>query len=267
MNSRRNTLSAPTTISPNSNLPLYLRMSYRCLAYELAQHNNVGILFRFDGKANDSDHRHFSYHLSIGHEDYYASGSNKRKAQEAVAELALNRTRFPKPPQGEKVCVYSKTAIDLVHEWTQRYHRTVVYHLEDVKPGPPRSYVMDCYIAPNLTTRAEALDRQAAKLAAADKMLAMLKTVNTEMLGTDEGVEQKHPVSRLYELQALRHDIDPVFKMKGSVDTFDQEDRKISQFIMEVRVGHLVADGVGTTVKAAKREACKKMLQMMNQPV
>lgn len=207
--------------------------------------------------------------MSIGDEEYHASASNKRKAEEAVAELALNRTRLPKSPQGEKVCVYSKTAMALVHEWTQQYNRHVTYQLVEMKAGPPRSYVMDCFITPNLTARAEAADRQAAKLAAADKMLAMLKTVNTAMVGTAErmDVKQEHPVSRLYELQASRHDIEPVFITKGSVDTFDEEDRKVRQFIVEVRVGHLVADGVGTTVKAAKREASKKMLQMMNQPV
>lgn len=259
----------------NSDDP-HQRLSYRCLVYELAHHNQINAQFKYIGKTGEGENKTFSYELILGNNDkhrsevYHQSGSSKRRALDEISLQALNRTAYAQPPNGIRQCTFSYSALMLVHEWAQKHRRTVNYNLIEHREGSHPSFVMECSLAPNLKTRGEGTDKKDAKLQAAEKMLIKLQSLGPDDFSaplTAETAVDMNPISRLHEITTRLRQPEPVYKLLDSISSEGEDGAAVTIFIMEVRADALSATGNGNTMKAAKREASKNLLKLMNLPV
>lgn len=248
------------------------RLSYKCLAYEIGHSNGVEVKFHFIAKhSNNTFIKFYEYFLQIGHENYTANSTTKRRAEELASYIAVNTTKFRMPNDAYDKCTSRYSAIVLVHEWAQYNKSHVAFNmLEEKMDGPRPRFVMECFIPPNLRTYAEAGDKKTAKLKAAEKMLPLLPMIsitdNLVPIKVEEAAEM-HPVSRLYEIQLERRENEPIYHCRDQITMHNAMGQPYRQFIMEVRVGDLIAEGTGKTIKEAKVDASAKMLRIMNLPV
>lgn len=88
---------------------------------------------------------------------------------------------------------------------------------------------------------------------------------NAEQDWSDPGqAVGKHPVSRLYEIQAKNHENEPIFTDVGERG---QQIRNNVEFQVQVTVNGKKASAWGHTKKDAKRRAAVEMLTLMRLPV
>lgn len=267
------------TAAPNTNKPATtpainrnLRLSYPCIIYEIGHLNNVNVTFRFDSKyENGTDYKLYQFNLTLGGEHYAINSTTKRRAQELVAYEAINKTKFRMPSNAYDKCTFQYSASVLVHEWAQLHKSHVAYNLLEQKMDGNRPiFVMECFIPPILRTQAEAGDKKTAKSKAAEKMLPLLPIIKiTDKLipiKVEDAVNM-HPVSRLNEILLAQHQKEPIYHLRDEIRMQNELGQPFSQFFIEVRVGDLITQGVGNTVKEAKSDASTKMLHVMNLPV
>lgn len=74
-------------------------------------------------------------------------------------------------------------------------------------------------------------------------------------------------VYRLYEIQMTTTQQEPIYEQKGEVQVSDNLGRHYKEFLMEVRVGDMRAEGSGKTIKEARREASTEMLRILGYSV
>lgn len=266
------------TLSPNR-IPVttiaadpHNRLSYKCLAYEIGRSNGVEVKFRFVKKhSNATFFKFYEYSLALGNVNYTANSTTKGRAEELASYIAVNTTKLPMPHDAIDKCTTRYSAIVLVHEWAQYHKSNVAYNvLEEKGDGTRPIFVMECFIPPNLRTHAEAGDKKSAKLKAAERMLPLLPMIsitdNLVPIKVEEAVDM-HPVSRLNEIQLERKQKEPIYHLRNDLLMSNEMGQPSHLFIMEVRVGDVIMQGTGKTVRAAKADASAKMLRLMNLPV
>lgn len=88
---------------------------------------------------------------------------------------------------------------------------------------------------------------------------------NTERnFDNSRSVVEKHPVSRLHEIQAKNHGNQPIFKDVGQRG---QQQNNNVEFQVQVTINDKIAAAWGHTKKDAKRRAAIEMLKLMDLPI
>lgn len=258
---RSNNVSTVSTVPD-----LYVRLSHKCVIEEIGRANNVNVHFQLIAKIEGVDGRNFTTRLHLGTEEYFSNGTSRRRSEEAVALNATKLTNYMRPSDVTEKCIKTYSSITLVHEWAQKYRRRIEYITVDEVAGNPSNYVIECHIEPDLFTHAYGHTKKEAKQGAAEKMLPKLKSLNLQDkdIPSVQNAIHMHPISRLHEIQSTTTHEEPIYELKGVVMGSDNFGHRFKDFIIEVRVGNLLATGSGKTIKDAKCDASKNMLELLN---
>jgi len=246
--------------------PISHKRSARCLINELAHFNGIEAKYHFVGETGLPHNKTFTYQLLLGKERYSANGLSKKKAKEKVAREAYSLTKYKKPPVKPKTCTTDKSTVNMVQEWAQRNGKRVSYYVKRQNLGPPKTYVMECWVDGNLTTEAENTLKKAAKQEAAEKMLEKVKWLR---FSVDNGKKYNktefltmNAISRLNEIQLARHEMEPRYQLLEEIKKVDEKGKDVTVFVMQVTAGKEAAIGFGETMKKAKLDASERVLAM-----
>lgn len=294
-NNRNNPMVAPT-VRPNSNrqnrnldpaprIPLRRattpepitanhHRSAKCLIKQLAEFNKINAKFENLPDAGPNHNKTFNVKLFLGSnqdnmERYPGHGSSKKKAQEKASRDAYASTAFAKPSLKPRTCLISdKSPINLVHEWADENSYPVEFFTVEQEFGPPKMYTIQCNINNgNITTTATSSSKKDAKLEAAEKMIDKLRTgefsLNPARKYNGTAYHAMHEVSRLNEIAAARSELEPAYRLLSETKT-KENGKDVTNFVMQVSTDNFVGVGSGTTKNAAKREAARNLLRMMN---
>lgn len=270
-----------TTSNPTSNevRPAAINSSsirsYRCLVIEVSQINHILMDFHLIGEHSHGTSHIFEYRLNLGNEQYTGSGSSKRKAQETISEKAFNTTNYRKPDMNKKSCIIQPSPVNRLQEWAIGRNIQITYVVANELRGPPKKYLMQCLlIEHNLTSSGEGTNKKQAKAMAAQNMLTTLERMNI-IVNTDETFGLKylklvkynttvsalhHPISRLFEIQSIRHAAEPIFRQREVVDMGEPN---LKMYLYQISVGTLRDHGNGKSPKEAKKNAARNMLKQM----
>lgn len=254
----------PTTTAP---IP-HRKRSSKCLIAGVAHFNNVSLTYTTLREVGLQHNKTFHIQLKIGSEHYQNTASAIKKAEEKAASEAYAQTRYEKPHLKPKSCMIGeKTALSHLHEWSQKNKVSVSCYMKDQQLGPPKVYIMECSANGNVTTQAQGPGKHTAEQEAAEKMLEKLKHVS---VGVDLAAKYNttkyldmHPVSRLNEIQQKRREIEPAYRLINELRTADAANHEVISFVVQVSAGKYVGIGVGENIKAARREAARNILKLM----
>lgn len=256
---RRHTTTTPAP-------PDHHKRSTKCLIILLAHTNNITATYKQIKESGLSHNLTFTAELLLGpSERYQAHGSSKKKAEEKVSREAWALTHYTKPQLKPTTCaITEKSSINILNEWGDANSANVQCYIVEQQLGPPKEYVMECKVNNNITTRANATSKKAAKINAAEKMLTHLNYLRitakdpaqryntTELIGMN-------PISRLHEIQSARGEDEPAFRLMSEMKDKDN----VRSFIVQYGVSRYLAVGSGRKLKDAKRDAANNLLKLM----
>lgn len=247
--------------------------SAKCLILQLAVADNITAIYKDLHDAGPNHNKTFNVELILGAnkhiERYLAHGSSKKKAQEKASRDAYAQTTFPKPPLKPRTCLLTdKSPISLVHEWAAENSFPVEFFIVEQELGPPKTYTIQCNINHGtIVTSATGSSKKVAKAEAAEKMIEKLRTGD---FGADPARKYNgtayhamHAVSRLNEIAIARNEREPAYRLLNETKT-KEDGKEVNNFVMQVSSDNFVGVGSGTTKKAAKKEAARNLLNMMN---
>ncbi|KAK6186777.1 hypothetical protein SNE40_006053 [Patella caerulea] len=294
------TTTTESTIIPEqlecSNLANTKEKTPMCLLNELARYNKISHQYMLVDEEGPAHQKLFHVKLKLGEEEYSASGQSIKKAQHAVASLALEKTSFPKPPpkpqretgqglnsimptvelnavamrRGEIATYkpieprhsqyYQPPNFDFRGMYNQRYRY----------PRPTRS----AYVSLKVGQRefiGEGPTHQAARHTAATKALRILKNLpppNPPIKPEGEAAtetKEKEPTSPEDELKSeisLVHEIGLKRNMAVNFEVIKESGPPhIKVFVTRCTVGDKVTEGEGNSKKYSKKRAAELMLE------
>lgn len=240
-----------------------------CLLKKLAEHNNITWDLHFLGKNGTYFNKTYHYRLKLGDEEYNATSISRKAAEEKVSELGLNRTLYKKLEGTHADCIYSKSAVQLVHEWAQKYRVSSYYDIQE----HARHFVARCVVNGIIETQGQGNGKREARLEAAEKMwerlqaidvagLRLQSTSNSRSHNATDAVEM-NPISRLYEIQTAKNGNPPIFRMVQIIPY----DLRTNLFVVRGTVDGVAAEGTGRSIREAKNNAAREILRTLNLPV
>lgn len=249
------------------------KLSYRCLIIAIGHMNRVIVDYHLVGEHSKGSNHTFEYRLHLGSETYTGAGSSKRKAQETISEAAYRSTHYRKPDSNNKICVNDPSPVNKLQEWAKKRNTLISYIVKAEVRRPEPKFTIECLLGEyNLSSSGEATNKKLAKAAAAKNMLLTLERlqINVDMEETIGSLKVGaynttnstllHPISRLFEIQAIRHAAEPVFRRK---DVIDVGEPNLKQYLFEIGVGKLRELGSGKSPKEARKQAAHNMLKQM----
>lgn len=263
----------PLPFAPTPQSSTTSNRSYRCLIIAVGQMNRITVDYHLVGEHSKGSNHTFDYRLNLGKETYTGAGSSKRKAQEATSEIAFKRTHYRKPDTNKKLCVNEPSPVNKLQEWAKKRNILITYVVKHEVRGPPRIFTIECYLGGyNISASGEGANKKLAKAAAANNMLLTLERLRmnvdiVEILGSVKLASYNttnstllHPISRLFEIQAIRHAAEPIFRRQTVIEMGAPNNK---QYIYEIGVGKLKDLGSGNSPKEAKKSAAHNMLKQM----
>lgn len=235
---------------------------------DLAHRDNISIEYKLQEAMGPIHNMTFHIQLTLGTERYAASGAAKRKAEEKASGEAYAKTKYPKPSLKPNTCVIpKKSPINELQELVTDNGFTLST-TTDIDMGPPKTYVLECRVNEvNLITRFNSTNKKTAKLEAAKLMLIALAEnhiiVDPARRYNESIHHAMHPVSRLNEIQLARHEPEPAYYLMDRIPVAKPGGNYIN-FIVQISTDKYSSVGNGPTVKEARKEAARKLLDMMN---
>ncbi|XP_069739899.1 double-stranded RNA-binding protein Staufen homolog 1 isoform X8 [Narcine bancroftii] len=281
-------VTSTTAAAVPSNMANPKEKTPMCLVNELARFNKIQPEYKLLNELGPAHAKVFTVQLTLGDQQWEAEGSSIKKAQHAAAAKALVETSLPKPPprppRNDSKNPDSVTPTVELNALCMKMGKKPTYRPIDPYPGlrpsynilrnnaypqryfypfppvGPVTYQVELVIG-NQQFQGKGRSRQAAKHDAAAKALKSLQneTLPSKLPTTSPEYGQgMNPISRLAQIQQAKKEKEPEYTLM-----VERGLPRLREFVMRVKVGCQVAEGMGPNKKVAKRNAAEKMLELL----
>lgn len=259
------------------NEELYKHRSAICLIHQLAQKNNITIKYTLiqdpptsptpiNVAASTTPRPHlYSFRLTLGNEEYRASGTSKTKSKEKVSREAYDKTHYPKPHLRERTCAQnaSRSVVTMLYEYAALNGSTIYDRVDHISTVPSQFRVELNYM--QTATSGIGFSIKAAKLAAAEKLIALIGKENvlyeiTKKYNSPEYYSWSN-VDRLNLILAARGEPPIRFSLQREVT---DSSGTSSTYLIDAESDSHMTSGSGKTLDESHEDAAGNYLKMLH---
>lgn len=117
------------------------RRSSVCLIEMVAHKNKIQAEYNFKGMTPTNKTITFTYDLILGNENYTGAATSKKKAKEAVAGTAYEKTHYEKPEIKGRMCIIAanlRTDLSVLYEYATILNTTLAIQDKQIAVTPPK---------------------------------------------------------------------------------------------------------------------------------